>query len=240
MARVKLCKNCKTINPSNQASCENCGKDLKGRPISEEEAKKEIEKMEKKEQEEELGATAEAAQEPASQEPAGVRVLTHYYQCDCGHQNPITISICERCGESLDGLMIMTAPTSAAAAAPVVAPTPAAAPMPELGQRVRLLSHDKVFQLKVTGRMVLGADNEGSEYFYHKNYVGGCHAAIIAEADGVYLEDMNSRNGTYVNGTKITPGQRVRLENGAEICLGGPEKNGLRQKSAYLTVEIGV
>lgn len=251
MARVKLCTNCRTIHPANKTSCPNCRKDLKGRPLSEEDAQKQLEELIRKEQEEaEAAKEAQTAQETAAQEVSATSEqvrLTHYRLCDCGHRNPVAASDCERCGESLEGLMIMTAePISQAMPTPVTAPTPAgaaapvAACMPELGKRVILASHDNMLRLTINGRVVLGANNEGSAYFYDKRFVGGCHAAITAEQDGVYLEDMNSRNGTFVNGNKISPGQRVRLENGAQICLGGPEAGGVRQKSAYFTLEIGV
>ena len=45
------------------------------------------------------------------------------------------------------------------------------------------------------------------------------HAAIRQEADGSFLEDMGSRNGTWVSGALLR-GQRIRPHNGALIMLG--------------------
>lgn len=228
--RVKICLDCRKTTPSNKTSCQYCKKDLKGRPLSEEEAEKQLEELARKEQEE-----AEAAEETAEQEVSATgeeTQLTYYRLCDCGHRNPVAASYCEQCGESLEGLMIMSAEE--------LSGREALQETPQLGQRVMLFSHDSQLRLNICGRVVLGANNEGAAYFYNRGYVGGCHAAITAEQDGVYLEDLNSKNGTFVNGSKILPGQRVRLENGTEICLGGTEGNGVRQKSAYLTLEIGV
>lgn len=251
MARVKLCTNCKEINPANRTSCQNCRKDLKGRPVNEADVERLLEELLQKEKEaaEEESAGAAEKQEEATveTETAATGRLANYRQCDCGHRNPVAASYCENCGESLEGLMILTAQPEEAflrdsqnvAAAPQVQPCVQNAP--QLGQRVMLTSVDMLLRIPVTGRVVLGAENEGSAYFYDKTYVGRCHAAIIVEPDGVYMEDLNSRNGTYVDGRRIAPGQRVRMVNGSEICLGGSESFCEQQsKAAYLRLEIGV
>ena len=47
--------------------------------------------------------------------------------------------------------------------------------------------------------------------------VSALHARISREADRLWIEDLNSTNGTYVNGRLIS---RQRLEEGDEIILG--------------------
>lgn len=241
MARVKLCTNCKEINPANRTACQKCRKDLKGRPVSEEDAKRQLEELLQKEKEEqEKGAAGTESDETT--EPKEVQtdaqVLINYRQCDCGHRNPVAASFCQSCGESLEGLMILTATPEECPVAQEPAP---AQQTPQLGQRVMLTSVDLILRIPIAGRVVLGAENEGSAYFYDKTYVGRCHAAITAEPDGVYIEDLNSRNGTFVNGRKLIPGQRMRMEHGSEICLGGTESFcDQLKKAAYLRLEIGV
>ncbi len=44
------------------------------------------------------------------------------------------------------------------------------------------------------------------------------HAALERTADGIYVEDLDSRNGTYVNGVRI--GARTLVQTGDEIGLG--------------------
>ena len=46
------------------------------------------------------------------------------------------------------------------------------------------------------------------------------HADIRVEADGFYLEDMGSSNGTYINNIPLPPGNRHRLRPGDRISLG--------------------
>jgi pSer/pThr/pTyr-binding forkhead associated (FHA) protein len=47
--------------------------------------------------------------------------------------------------------------------------------------------------------------------------VSRVHARLLLEHDGVYVEDLGSKQGTLVNGARIT---RARLRDGDEITLG--------------------
>lgn len=47
--------------------------------------------------------------------------------------------------------------------------------------------------------------------------VSRVHARFLIEADGVWIEDLNSRSGTRVNGAAVT---RKKLEDGDKILLG--------------------
>lgn len=50
------------------------------------------------------------------------------------------------------------------------------------------------------------------------HHVSGNHAKIIVRNDTLYIEDLNSTNGTYLNGTKING--KVKLSNKDEIKIG--------------------
>ncbi len=49
------------------------------------------------------------------------------------------------------------------------------------------------------------------------------HARIIKEGEEVYLEDLNSTNGTFKNGLRLQPYEKRKLEEGDEICCGKVE-----------------
>ena len=49
-------------------------------------------------------------------------------------------------------------------------------------------------------------------------HVSGNHAKIVVRNNGLFLEDLNSTNGTYLNGKKIS--SRVKLNNKDEIQIG--------------------
>lgn len=49
-------------------------------------------------------------------------------------------------------------------------------------------------------------------------HVSGNHAKIVVRNNGLFLEDLNSTNGTYLNGKKIS--SRIKLTNKDEIRIG--------------------
>ena len=49
-------------------------------------------------------------------------------------------------------------------------------------------------------------------------HVSGNHAKIVVRNNGLFLEDLNSTNGTYLNGKKIS--SRIKLNNKDEIRIG--------------------
>ncbi|MDO5516902.1 MAG: FHA domain-containing protein [Clostridium sp.] len=49
-------------------------------------------------------------------------------------------------------------------------------------------------------------------------HVSGNHAKIAVRNNGLFLEDLNSTNGTYLNGKKIS--NRIKLTNKDEIQIG--------------------
>lgn len=234
MARIKLCNKCGHRNPANRTSCEECGKDLKGKPMEEAELDRKLAEEAVKQAEAQRQAAEEAAATAAPAAPAagGEGMLTSFRRCEeCGHENPVAAINCEQCGESLDGINI-----EFREAAQPAQPASAHAP---IGQRTILTSLDGLLRYEVKGSAVLGRDNDAGVYLCRKRYVSGIHAKITTGPDGVYIEDLNSRNGTYIGDTRIVSGQRFRVEHDTVICLGGTQSLG-QQDAAFLKVEIGV
>jgi len=52
------------------------------------------------------------------------------------------------------------------------------------------------------------------------NGVSRVHARLHYEKGGFYIEDLNSVNGTYVNGEPLAPGVKTPLRNADELRLG--------------------
>jgi hypothetical protein len=46
------------------------------------------------------------------------------------------------------------------------------------------------------------------------------HAAITCAGDSMVIEDLNTANGTYVNGTRVPPGEKRVLREGDIIQIG--------------------
>jgi serine phosphatase RsbU (regulator of sigma subunit) len=77
----------------------------------------------------------------------------------------------------------------------------------------------------VEGRTVLGR-HPGCQVVLDAASVSRQHAAISCDAEGTFIEDLQSRNGTIVNGQPLTG--RRRLDEGDEISICG-------QRLVYLT-----
>ncbi len=94
---------------------------------------------------------------------------------------------------------------------------------------VRMLEHDHVIATPIKPRLIIGRG--GSErqpdidlmaFDASECGVSRWHAAFhYDENEGVvYIEDLNSTNGTRLNGFQIETARRYRLRSGDEIELG--------------------
>jgi pSer/pThr/pTyr-binding forkhead associated (FHA) protein len=79
--------------------------------------------------------------------------------------------------------------------------------------------------------------------------VSRIHLALVAEKDGLYVEDLRSSNGTLLNGIKIPPGRRYLISNNDVVTAGdspikiefkGQDKEGDKTPGLYLVDENGV
>lgn len=66
-------------------------------------------------------------------------------------------------------------------------------------------------------QVVIGR-NRAADVVVRNDTVSSKHAVIKVYSDGCVIEDLNSANGTFVNGTRIT--QPVQIPNGTRIQLG--------------------
>lgn len=59
---------------------------------------------------------------------------------------------------------------------------------------------------------------EGNSIVMADQHVSGNHAQILVRNNGLFLEDLNSTNGTYLNGNKLKG--RAKLSNRDEVRIG--------------------
>lgn len=76
----------------------------------------------------------------------------------------------------------------------------------------------RLFVLKSNTVQIGRASN--NEVRLDEDSVSRKHAKIIFEKDQYYIEDLRSRNGTWVNGNAIQSGERVRVQEGVPIAFG--------------------
>lgn len=73
------------------------------------------------------------------------------------------------------------------------------------------------------GNVVIGGMAEGCTYLLKERGVSRLHAKIMEKADGIYLLDLNSTNGTFLNGEMIEPGRDYKIEEGDMVAFANCE-----------------
>ncbi|MDC7280696.1 FHA domain-containing protein [Butyrivibrio fibrisolvens] len=91
-----------------------------------------------------------------------------------------------------------------------------------LGTLVRRRTSEKISLSK--SNFVIGKDALHSDYCIEKNSsISRKHAMITSGRNGAYIQDCNSTNGTFINGTKIESERAVLLNSGDIIKLSNEE-----------------
>lgn len=70
---------------------------------------------------------------------------------------------------------------------------------------------------------VIGKKKEEADYVLEDRSVSRIHARILEENGSIYLEDLNSTNGTFKNGLRMQPYEKRRLEKEDELRFGKAE-----------------
>lgn len=138
--------------------------------------------------------------------------------CDCGHCNAANSRICEECGEEISDII------------PVLQTV--------ASKEYVLESLDKNFCFKVVPNNIsIGRECQMQEYLKEKHFVGRKHAETRLDENGLFIMDLNSTNGTFVNNEKIESCKWFLLSEGDEVAFGGKVINGKRQEeAAYFVV----
>ena len=75
--------------------------------------------------------------------------------------------------------------------------------------------------IEVAAPTVVGRDAKSGIQLDRDDFVSGRHARIEPRADGAWIDDLGSTNGTFVNGAKLERAQLVR--SGDVIRIGATE-----------------
>ncbi len=153
---------------------------------------------------------------------------------NCKHVNMAGALFCSECGALLgasDPLTTQNMDTGRAQEAlRQNAVPPAAAPV-ALNNWVtlHLLDTGQVLPLAERNEFTLGRISEGqpimpdidlSPYQAYARGVSRLHAVLKREATHVFLMDLGSSNGTFVNGKRLTPNVDHAIANGDVVALG--------------------
>lgn len=84
-------------------------------------------------------------------------------------------------------------------------------------QRYRLvISADELYR----GEVVVGRDPDNRSYAVNDASVSRRHCAFYAQGNNLFIREINSTNGTFVDGRKLAEGESASLGNGSEVKLG--------------------
>jgi len=70
---------------------------------------------------------------------------------------------------------------------------------------------------------IIGRLDEQVDYVHSNNAIGKVHAEIITRVGCYYLKDLNSKNGTYINGKRIDSNKEYEIKNNDKITLANSE-----------------
>lgn len=70
---------------------------------------------------------------------------------------------------------------------------------------------------------MIGRLEEQVDYCLKNPAVGKLHAEITRDPEGYSITDINSRNGTMINGERLEPGKSYKLKNGDDITIANEE-----------------
>jgi hypothetical protein len=214
---VITCPSCGTPAPPGAIFCDHCGYDL--RTVTPAPA-----------------SIVQKSEAPASQAQNGDLVCPV-----CQHVNIAGSAFCENCGTPLAQIPRAPQPVQQSTLQqPVVASpghasgvqTPVPAPVSPASIPGRLVIQETQVSLPIPAgkpEITLGREDPVSGVFPdidldpyggHEAGVGRRHARLTIQSGQVYLEDLDSVNGTAVNRQRIPAHQSVPLKSGDEIRLG--------------------
>lgn len=86
---------------------------------------------------------------------------------------------------------------------------------------------NQVISVPVADRLVIGRGSDDSQpqidlgqFDTGKYGTSRTHAVFTHDGNALFVEDLNSTNGTRINGFNIEPGRPYRLHNGDELEFG--------------------
>lgn len=107
-----------------------------------------------------------------------------------------------------------------------------------LAESLKGLSHELKVERTTVGRV------EDNTFPITEPSVSSHHCEILLKGSDVVVKDLNSTNGTFINGERITeavlkPGQTLRLGN-VDLKLDGPASASKKQLDATMVIPQGV
>jgi len=154
---------------------------------------------------------------------------------NCSHQNMAGSAFCTECGVALltsDTLTTLKMDTeqSSKLAAPKPPPAPRQAAPGDNWATLHLMDSGQMLPLSARNEFTIGRvaagqpvmpDIDLTPYQAYAHGVSRLHAVIRRGIAEVLLTDLESANGTFVNGRRLGSNEEIPLANGDVVALGG-------------------
>ena len=144
---------------------------------------------------------------------------------NCGHKNMLGAMFCDNCHVALDAIPVGTYQLDS--------DNELVAGGDKLDEEHIIFLHLQGFSdpvtVKIEEKISIGRTGGAAGNDAHLNLdgygaetmgVSRRHAELSRDGDNLYLNDLNSTNGTFLNGQKLTTGSPKRVHDGDEIRLG--------------------
>jgi hypothetical protein len=138
------------------------------------------------------------------------------------------LAVCRHCGQTLSAPRTTPPPHDADSASPF--PSGSREPRPEIAPLSLILVESRQrISLPAIYLVYLGRRDEQHNIHPDIDFtpdggeaygVSRQHARIHQSKDGVFIEDLNSTNGTFLNGQRLIPSKLYPLEHGDMLRLG--------------------
>ena len=145
--------------------------------------------------------------------------------CKCGEVNSPDRQICSRCANSLEEVAAMTRQAHEKMLEDLKKVQPVA-PANVHGKYLRSIDNECVIQPKTTGEKLLigrnAADKNVRDFLESRMGVSRNHANVWYDENNLFIEDMGSTNGTFINNCRIENNKSYVLKPGDQVSLGNP------------------
>ena len=154
---------------------------------------------------------------------------------NCKSTNMAGAMFCSECGAQLIGADMLTTRhmvtgqiqeavgqnlSSPKPAPPVILNTWVTLHLMDTGQMLPLGDRNEFTLGRISEGQPIMPDIDLSPYQAYANGVSRLHAVIKRTSDRVWIMDLGSANGTYINGKRLNPSVEQTLNNGDIVALG--------------------
>jgi len=153
---------------------------------------------------------------------------------NCQHQNVSGAVFCAECGAQLDGIETLTTHNitdeeiAEGLSEDEPRPEPPSSPT-NSWISLHLMDSGKILPLATRNEFTLGRLSEGqpimpdidlTPYQAYASGVSRLHAVVKRDENRIFVMDLGSSNGTYLNGRRLNPHTEEDLKHGDVVALG--------------------